>query len=77
MRVYVVFNPRYEWFELFQKEPVWDEDYEMWLGRDYLETIAPDELPEGVARKAKHSGKAIECHARIDVKYEYPEEEGE
>lgn len=74
MLVYVVYNRRYQWFELYGEEPIWDEEYRMWIGRGYLESVAPDELPDGVAVKAKHSGGAIQCSARVSVKYEYMEE---
>lgn len=74
MTVFVVWHPRYQWFELYREEPTWDEEFEIWLGKGYLETVAPDELPDGVAVKAKHSGRAIQCSARVSVKYEYMEE---
>lgn len=76
MLVYIVFNPRYEFLEVYQSEPIWDEKFEMWLGRDFLEIIEAHELPDGVARKARHSGRAVKCHAKLEVVYEVEEEEG-
>lgn len=75
MKVYVVFNPRFEFLEVYKNEPRWDEQCEMWVGRDFLEVIEPHELPDGVARKARHSGRAIKCHAQLDIVYEVEEEE--
>lgn len=77
MLVYVVFNPQHEWYELYESEPNWDEKYEIWLGCDCLKIIEPHELPGDVARKARHSGRAIKCHAQLEVVYEVEEEEGE
>lgn len=77
MLVYIVFNPRYEFLEAYQDEPIWDEKLEMWLGRHFLEIMEPHELPGDIARKARHSGRAIKCHAQLKVVYEVEEEEGE
>lgn len=77
MLTYVVYNPRYDFYEVYQSEPHWDEKYELWLGGDFLETVGSQFLPEEVAHKAKHCGRAIKCHAQVDVVYEVEEEEEE
>lgn len=71
MKVYVVWSPKYEWFELYSCQPKWFEELKCWGGEGLLRVVSGSMLPVSVAHEAKVCRRAVPCYAEIEVKYEF------
>lgn len=74
MFVYIVYDRRHDLFEVYLEAPHWNEEYQMWLGRDYLTTISNKELKEEHAKALRMEIKPRKFYVSLNVIFE--EEEG-
>lgn len=71
MRVYVVWSPKNDWFELYSLKPTWFEESECWGGEGLLRVVSRSMLPVCVAHEAEVCRRAVPCYDEIEVKYEF------
>lgn len=74
MFVYIVYDRRHDLFEVYHEAPHWNEEYQMWLGRDYLTTISNQDLKEEHAKALRMEIKPRKFYVSLNVIFE--EEEG-
>lgn len=74
MYVYIVYVKRHDFFEVYREAPHWNEEFQMWMGRDYMTTISNRDLKEEHARALRMDGKPRKFYVSLNVLFE--EEEG-
>lgn len=74
MYVYIVYVKRHDFFEVYREAPHWNEEFQMWMGRDYMTTISARDLKEEHARALRMDIKPRKFYVSLNVLFE--EEEG-
>lgn len=74
MYVYIVYVKRHDFFEVYREAPHWNEEFQMWMGRDYMTTISNRDLKEEHARALRMDNKPRKFYVSLNVLFE--EEEG-
>lgn len=73
MYVYIVYNKRHDFFEVYRGKPKWVEEYNMWLGKDFMLTLGNRDLKEEHARALRLDGKPRKFFVSINVLFEEKE----
>lgn len=74
MYVYIAYNKRYDFFEVYLEEPKWDEEYQVWLGRSFMTILSNKNLKEEHAKALRAADKPCKFYVSLNVLFE--EEEG-
>lgn len=74
MYVYIVYNRRFDFYEVYREEPKWDEEYQLWLGKDFMVTLSNCHLKQEHARTLRMDGKPHKFFVSLNILFE--EEEG-